>query len=194
MIVGLTGGIGSGKSTVANLFRKLGVPVYDSDKEAKLLMNTSDKIKKALVKLLGKESYIDGKLNRVYISNKVFTNPELLADLNAIVHPQVKKHFKAWCAQQNYKYLIQESALIFENKSQNNYDKIILVTAPLEIRVARVVKRDNSSKDAVLQRVNNQLLDSEKIDFSDFIIENIDIKSTTESIKKVHDQLLIYRE
>ena len=194
MIVGLTGGIGSGKSTVANLFRELGVPVYDSDKEAKLLMNTSDKIKKALVKLLGKESYIDGKLNRVYISNKVFTNPELLAELNAIVHPQVKKHFKEWCAQQNYKYLIQESALIFENKSQNNYDKIILVTAPLEIRVARVVKRDNSSKDAVLQRVNNQLLDSEKIDFSDFIIENIDIKSTTESIKKVHDQLLIYRE
>ena len=194
MIVGLTGGIGSGKSTVANLFRELGVPVYDSDKEAKLLMNTSDKIKKALVKLLGKESYIDGKLNRAYISDKVFTNPELLAELNAIVHPQVKTHFKAWCAQQNYKYLIQESALIFENKSQNNYDKIILVTAPLEIRVARVVKRDNSSKDAVLQRVNNQLLDSEKIDFSDFIIENIDIKSTTESIKKVHDQLLIYRE
>ncbi len=194
MIVGLTGGIGSGKSTVANLFRELGVPVYDSDKEAKLLMNTSDKIKKALVKLLGKESYIDGKLNRTYISDKVFTNPELLAELNAIVHPQVKIHFKAWCAQQNYKYLIQESALIFENKSQNNYDKIILVTAPLEIRVARVVKRDNSSKDAVLQRVNNQLLDSEKIDFSDFIIENIDIKSTTESIKKVHDQLLIYRE
>lgn len=190
MIVGLTGGIGSGKSTVANLFRELGVPVYDSDKEAKQLMKTSSAIKKAIIKLLGKESYTDGKLNRTYISNKVFTNPKLLAELNKIVHPEVKNHFKEWCAKQNHKYLIQESALIFENKSQANYDKIILVTAPLEIRIARVIERDNTSKESVLQRVNNQLLDSEKLKLADFIIENIDLEITAERIKDVHDQLV----
>gem|GEM_PF-1121598 len=156
---GLTGGIGSGKSTIAQIFRELGVPVYDSDKEAKLLMNTSKSLKKEIEKLLGKKAYRGNAINREYISNKVFKDDELLSRLNKIVHPEVKKHFKAWCVKQNSKYVVQESALIFENKSEGNYDKVILVTAPVSIRIARVVNRDSVPESSVLQRISSQLSD-----------------------------------
>jgi len=189
MIVGLTGGIGSGKSTVAAIFRELEVPVYDSDTEAKLLMNNSETIRKKIIQLLGTEAYHEAELNRSYIAKKVFSDTNLLQKLNEIVHPEVKKHFKAWNLNQNSKYVIQESALIFENKSATNYDKIILVTAPLDTRIQRVVKRDKSSENSVLKRIENQLPDSEKIDLADFIIENIDLKTTVESIKKIHDKI-----
>lgn len=190
MIVGLTGGIGSGKSTIAELFKELGVPVYDSDTEAKLLMNTSKSIRKAIIALLGKKAFKDDILNRSYISNKVFKDNELLERLNKIVHPEVKKHFENWILDQDVPYVIQETALIFENKNQDNYDKIILVTAPVEIRIARVIERDSVTENSILARINNQLTDVEKIDKADFIVENIDLKKTTESIKHIHDQLL----
>ncbi len=190
MIVGLTGGIGSGKSTVAKIFKRLGVPVYDSDKEAKLLMNTSKALRKAIENLLGEESYLKNELNREYIAKKVFNDKALLAKLNKIVHPEVKKHFKAWYVKQNYAYVVQESALIFENESQENYDKVVLVTAPISVRIDRVIKRDNIPESAVLTRVSNQLTDIEKIDLADYIIENIDLEVTFESIKDIHDQLL----
>lgn len=190
MIVGLTGGIGSGKSTIAELFKELGVPVYDSDTEAKLLMNTSKSIRKAIIALLGKKAFKDDILNRSYISNKVFKDNELLERLNKIVHPEVKKHFENWILDQDVPYVIQETALIFENKNQDNYDKIILVTAPVEIRIVRVIERDSVTENSILARINNQLTDVEKIDKADFIVENIDLKKTTESIKHIHDQLL----
>ncbi|GMN09111.1 dephospho-CoA kinase [Croceitalea sp. MTPC9] len=190
MIVGLTGGIGSGKSTVSQMFRELGVPVYDSDTEAKLLMNTSKSIKKAVIALLGKDSYVDGVLNRDYISNKVFKNEELLLKLNGIVHPEVKKHFMAWSVKQNTPYVIQETALIFENNAQGNYDKVILVTAPIEVRINRVVNRDKVSEGGVLRRISNQLTDSDKRPSSDYVIENIDIEATKKSVKDIHDQLV----
>jgi dephospho-CoA kinase len=190
MIVGLTGGIGSGKSTVAKMFKKLGVPVYDSDKEAKLLMNTSRTVREAIVDLLGEESYLKNRLNREYIAEKVFKDQVLLEKLNKIVHPEVKKHFKAWCVKQNYEYVVQESALIFENKSQENYDKVVLVTAPLSVRINRVIKRDNVSESSVLIRISNQLTDAEKLNLADYTVENIDLEATAESIKNIHDQLL----
>jgi dephospho-CoA kinase len=190
MIVGLTGGIGSGKSTIAQLFKELGVPVYDSDKEAKLLMNTSATLRKSIETLLGKKAYRENTLNREYISNKVFKDDELLSKLNEIVHPEVKKHFKAWCVKQNSKYVVQESALIFENKSEGNYDKVILVTAPVSVRIARVISRDSVPESAVLQRIDNQLSDDEKLNLADYVIDNIDLAKTTESIKSIHDQLL----
>ncbi|WP_350288283.1 dephospho-CoA kinase [uncultured Croceitalea sp.] len=190
MIVGLTGGIGSGKSTISSLFRALGVPVYDSDKEAKLLMNTSKSIRKAIIALLGKKAFMDDTLNRDYISGKVFKDNELLERLNKIVHPEVKKHFIKWSLEQDAPYVIQETALIFENKNQDNYDKIILVTAPVEIRIARVIERDSVTKSLILDRINNQLTDAEKMDRADFIVENINLKKTAENIKHIHDQLL----
>ena len=187
MIVGLTGGIGSGKSTIAQLFKELGVPVYDSDKEAKLLMNTSATLRKSIETLLGKKAYRENTLNREYISNKVFKDDELLSKLNEIVHPEVKK---AWCVKQSSKYVVQESALIFENKSEGNYDKVILVTAPVSVRIARVISRDSVPESAVLQRIDNQLSDDEKLNLADYVIDNIDLAKTTESIKSIHDQLL----
>lgn len=190
MIVGLTGGIGSGKSTIAKMFKKLGVPVYDSDKEAKILMNTSGTIKNAVINLLGEKSYIKDKLHRKYVAQKVFNDPALLEKLNKIVHPEVKKHFQEWRAKQSYHYVIQESALIFENKSQGNYDKIVLVTAPKPMRIARVVQRDNIPESEVLSRISNQLKDTVKRSSADYVIENIDLEVTAESIKNIHDQLL----
>jgi dephospho-CoA kinase len=177
---------------VAKMFTELSVPVYDSDKEAKFLMNTSKVIRKAIVNLLGEEAYLENQLNRKYIAQKVFTDQALLAKLNKIVHPEVKKHFEVWRMKQSYAYVVQESALIFENKSQENYDKVILVTAPLSVRINRVIKRDNVPESSVLNRISNQLTDAKKLDLADYVVENIDLASTAESIKDIHDQLLQY--
>lgn len=190
IIVGLTGGIGSGKSTVGSMFKKLGVPIYNSDLEAKNLMGRSKKIKKDIEALLGKGSYMDGEPNREYIAQKVFNDKLLLQDLNKIVHPAVRRHFKSWCQRQNAAYVIQEAAIIFENGMQERYDKIILVTAPKDIRIQRVMDRDGIPSEQVLARMDNQWPDSEKQKFSDFIIENVDLKATEGEVFRIHHKLL----
>lgn len=191
MIVGLTGGIGSGKSTVAKMFRKLGVPVYDSDHEAKVLMVTSPKVRDGLIKLFGEEIYDDeGNLNRKFIADKVFKDAALLQKLNAIVHPAVREHFLEWAAGQSTPYVIQETALIFENNAQDKYDQTILVTAPMEVRAHRVMARDGVDREAVLDRMRNQMTDDEKTDLAHFRIENIDLKSTKNKVKQLHAKLL----
>lgn len=190
MIVGLTGGIGSGKSTVAKMFRDLGVPVYDSDSEAKQLMVTSAKIKDAVTDLLGKGAYQKNVLDRSFVAEKVFNDPELLQKLNAIVHPAVKEHFLEWARGQSAPYVIQETALIFENGSQDQYDRTILVTAPLEMRLERVMKRDGVGPQAVLDRMKNQMDDSEKIDMAHFSIENLDLETTAERVKELHTKFM----
>ncbi|PCJ94056.1 MAG: dephospho-CoA kinase [Flavobacteriaceae bacterium] len=190
-VIGLTGGIGSGKTTVAKMFKALDVPVYNSDKEAKKLMKSSKKLRKAIVELLGKEAYKGKKLNKSYISNCIFTNKSLLQKLNKIVHPAVKKHFLTWIKKQNAPYVIQEAAIIFENSSENNYDKIVLVTAPQETRLARVVSRDGVSKEKAMNRMDNQWKDSVKVDRSDYVIENINLEDTKQDVFKTHKQLLM---
>ena len=190
MIVGLTGGIGSGKTTVAKMFHALGVPVYNSDIEAKKLMVTSEVLKVKIKELLGTESYIDHKLNRTYIADKIFTDPDLLAQLNAIVHPAVRQHFMSWVAQQKAAYIIQETAIIFENDTQNKFDKIILVTAPEKIRIARVTSRDAISTDKVKERIENQWPDQKKAALSDYVINNLELDKTTVLVAEIHKQLL----
>lgn len=190
IVIGLTGGIGSGKSTVAAMFQELGVPVYDSDKRAKFLMNTSEVINKQLVELLGKEAYVKGKLNRSYIAEKVFNDSELLAKLNNIVHPVVRQDFIDWTKNQESCYVIQETALLFENKSQELYDDVILVTAPKEVRIERVLGRDNSTREQVKARMNNQLDDEIKLELANFIIENTDLERTREKVLQVHASIL----
>ncbi|MDX1363571.1 dephospho-CoA kinase [Arenibacter latericius] len=192
-IIGLTGGIGSGKSTVATMFRDLGVPVYISDEEAKKLMNTSQSIKQNLIALFGTDSYKEGKLNRGFISKKVFNDPELLKRLNNIVHPEVRKHFTQWVAAQNSDYVIQEAAIIFENDSHDRYDQIILVTAPLETRIKRVMKRDGVTAEQVMERVKNQWEDNKKASLSHFVIENSDLKRTRAQVEEIHLKLLKIR-
>lgn len=189
-VVGLTGGIGSGKSTVSKMFLELGVPVYNSDERAKKLMNTSTEIKNQIIAFLGKESYHEEKLNRAYIAKKVFNDTTLLAQLNAIVHPVVREDFLKWTGEQEYCFVIQETALLFENNSQHLYDSIILVTAPKEERISRVVRRDNGTREQVIARMNNQMDDEEKLNLSDFVIENIDIERTRSIVLQVHAAII----
>ncbi|QXP53440.1 dephospho-CoA kinase [Cellulophaga sp. HaHa_2_1] len=190
MIVGLTGGIGSGKTTVAKMFHALGVPVYNSDIEAKKLMVTSEVLKVKIKELLGTESYTDHKLNRTYIADKIFTDPDLLAQLNAIVHPAVKEHFITWVGDQNSDYIIQETAIIFENNSQDKFDKIILVTAPESVRIQRVTSRDTISETKVKERIANQWADDKKAALSDFVINNLELDKTTVLVAEIHKELL----
>jgi len=189
-IVGLTGGIGSGKSTVARMFEELGVPVYYSDDEAKKLMNTSDHIKEGLMAVFGQKSFENGKLNRSYIAALVFNDEEKLKKLNSIVHPEVKRNFKKWLRDQSASYAIQENPLIFENNSQDDFDLIITVTAPKKIRIQRVMERDGLSENQVLARVNNQLEDQLKINASHFVITNESLKDTKLQVQAINEAIL----
>lgn len=189
-IVGLTGGIGSGKSTIAEMFRQLNVPVYDSDKEAKTLMVTSKELRKDITQLLGKEAYKDDVLNRAFIAEKVFKDPKMLEMLNAIVHPAVRKDFLEWARKKSVPYVIQETALIFENEGQDKYDYTILVTAPEDVRLQRVMERDGATEEQILQRMANQMADKEKIPLTDFIVENMELGTTEKKVKELHAKLL----
>ncbi|MBJ2172761.1 dephospho-CoA kinase [Aureibaculum sp. A20] len=188
--VGLTGGIGSGKTTVVNFFKELGVPVYIADIEAKELMNTSKSIQKKLIKVFGSQAYINGKLNRPFLAQLVFNDEEKLKAINNIVHPKVAKHFSKWLQQQNAPYCIQENAIIFENNKADDFDFIISVTAPKDIRIERVLKRDSSSKSEIMARINNQWDQAKKNELADFVIDNITLTDTKNQVKKIHETLL----
>jgi len=189
-IVGLTGGIGSGKTTVANYFKALNVPVYIADVQAKALMNRSKVIKRKLIKLFGDEAYVDNTLNKPFIASQIFSNQDLLKKMNALVHPKVAKHFSNWVKKQNAPYVISEVAIIFENGSQGKYDYIITVVAPEQTRLNRVIKRDNSSEAKVKAIMNNQWTDQQKTEHSDFVINNTDLKDTKLQVKNIHSKLL----
>ncbi len=189
-IIGLTGGIGSGKSTVAHFFMELGVPVYIADSHAKKIMDYPDTIRE--VQMIFDQNVIleSGKLDRKKIASIVFNNPEKLKQLNAIIHPKVNQDFKEWLKKnEDYSYIIKEVAIIFETQSEKHFDKIILVTAPEDLRIERVSKRDNISKEQVLERIQNQLPDSVKIKKSDFIIHNISIDAVKQEVRKLHQTL-----
>ena len=190
-VVGLTGGIGSGKTFVSELFSKLGVPVYISDKKAKKLMHTDKKLIHSITKLFGKKAYVNNNLNREYIASKVFTDKKLLEKLNAIVHPAVANDFNKWKAKQNSKFVIKEAAILFETGSYKTCDKIILVTAPEAIRIERVRKRDNVTERTVKDRMNNQWPDNQKKMLSDYVINNINRKETEDIVLKINESLKI---
>ncbi|WP_054850707.1 dephospho-CoA kinase [Olleya sp. ITB9] len=189
-IIGLTGGIGSGKTTVANFFKTLGVPIYIADTEAKALMNRSKIIKRKLIKLFGEQAYIDDKLNKPFVASQIFSNQDLLQQMNAIVHPKVAKHFANWVKKQSTAYVISEAAILFENGSYKKYDYIITVVAPKEVRLKRVLKRDSSSKEKVEAIMNNQWSDNQKIELSDFVINNTNLETTKLEVGKVHKKIL----
>lgn len=173
--VGITGGIGSGKSTVSKIFELLGVPVYNADERAKILMNTDEEIIEKIKNLLGEESYDnEGKLNRKYIASIVFNSKDKLRRLNEIVHPAVKRDFEKWVKanEGKYDYVLKEAALLFETGSYKDLDYTILVSAPEEMRINRVMKRDNVDRESVLARMRNQLDEDKKIEMADVIILN----------------------
>ena len=188
--VGLTGGIGSGKTTVAKAFEALGIPIYIADDEAKSLMNTSKVIKRKLIALFGEVAYKDNKLNRPYLAKAIFNDKALLEKMNAIVHPKVGKHFIKWKNKQKAAYVIKEAAILFENGSYKNYDYIITVTAPEKTRIERVLKRDNASVDKVKAIIANQWQDEEKVKLSDFVIVNTNLETTKKEVLNTHTKLL----
>ncbi|MBW2961182.1 dephospho-CoA kinase [Mesonia aestuariivivens] len=191
MIVGLTGGIGSGKTTVAKMFEALQVPIYVADERAKYLMENSETIHQELIQLFGKEVLDKKKLpNRKFIASKVFHDKKLLDQLNTIIHPRVAKDFNSWLLKQTSTYVIYEAAIIFEKNIQNRFDYVILVTAPKEQKIKRVLKRDNATEGEVKARMNNQLADIEKIKLANFVIDNTDLKVTKQHVLSLHHTLL----
>ena len=188
-LFGLTGGIGSGKSTVAGIFTTLGIPVYESDIRAKHLMNTNDDLRKKIVNLFGPEAYSSNlELNRSWIADRVFSDRVLLKQLNAIVHPAVHDDLWEWSAQPEQRsspYLIQESAILFEEDLTGRLNGIILVVASEEIRISRVMERDTVTRDDVLNRMKHQWPDERKIPLSDYIIYNDKDRSLINQAKEI---------
>ena len=185
-IIGLTGGIGSGKSTVANYIASKGIPVYIADEEAKKLMDSKVIIKK--IQAIFEESILtnEGNLDRKKIASIVFNSPEKLVELNNIVHPEVKKHFTNWVKKQkNHPFVVKEVAILFETKGNLACDKVIMITAPEEIRIERAMKRDNVDRESILNRIKNQLPEAEKIKMSDFVVSNTVLKNTFTEIDKI---------
>ena len=185
-IIGLTGGIGSGKSTVASYIASKGIPVYIADDEAKKIMERED-IKQKIQNLFA-ESILnsDNSLNRKKIADFVFKNPEKLKELNAIVHPEVQLHFTNWVkSHENYPFIVKEVAILFETGGNKACDKVILITAPEEVRINRAMSRDNLTKEEILVRISNQYSDEKKKKMSDFIVDNIDLNDTFLKIDKI---------
>ena len=190
MRVGLTGGIGSGKTTVAGYFQELGVPVYNSDQRARELMEGDKALRSAISGLLGEEAYGEAGLDRGYIASRVFKDKALLQQLNHLVHPAVRRDFRNWAKQQKAPYVLQEAAILFENGAYKEFDRMILVTAPRELRIRRVMERDAVPRESVVARMANQWETSKKIPLADYVIENTDLENTRLQVGRIHDELV----
>ena len=189
ILVGLTGLMGSGKSTVLLMFKEFGAAVYNADTEAKLLMH-SPALRQEIELLFGKIAYVDEKLNRKYISKVVFDDPVKLKQLNSIVHPAVKIHFENFAANSKADCVVYESALLFQSSLKSLFDFIVVVTAPVEERILRIMKRDNSNKEAIEKRLAHQKITVNELEQADFIIENVAINSTRLSVKNIYSFIL----
>ena len=188
--VGVTGGIGSGKTTVCMVFETLGVPVYYADRQAKLLMNTDSELKAAITGYFGNGIYCDGTLDSRKLAEIVFNDKTALEKLNSLVHPAVASDFDYWLAKQTSKYVIEEAAIIFESNIAHRFDKIIVVTAPDDIRIERVCIRDRVTPENVRERMKNQWTDDKKIALADYVICNDNIRHITYQILKIHRQII----
>jgi dephospho-CoA kinase len=184
--IGVTGGIGSGKSLICGLFHKLGAPIYQADDRAKWLMHNNQKIKRAVIRLFGEEAYLNNELNRPHISAIAFSNIDLLQQLNKVVHPQVSKDFFTWSAAQQFPYIIKEAALLFESGTYMELDAIVTINAPKSERIRRTVLRDKSTKDAVIKRINSQMPDEIKIANADFCIDNDGLTPLLPQVMHLH--------
>ncbi|MEA3452339.1 MAG: dephospho-CoA kinase [Bacteroidota bacterium] len=184
--IGLTGGIGSGKTTVAKIFETLKIPVYYADTEAKKILNDNISVKKQIIKTFG-NIYSENIIDKKKLAYIVFNNTKKLAELNSIVHPAVNIHFKKWCKEkENYNYTIKEAAILFESGAYKKMDKIINVYAPVDIRIKRVCLRDNVKKEDVLNRINNQFDDKKRIELSDFIVHNYNEHMIIHQVLSIH--------
>jgi dephospho-CoA kinase len=188
--IGLTGGIGSGKSTVAQIFEVLGIPVFYADTETRKMMNEDEELKQLIIKNFGNDSYKDGSLNRSYISSIVFNNSEKLELLNSLTHPAIKQNGEKWMQEQTTAYAIHEAALIFEAGVSERLDYVIGVTAPQALRIKRVMDRDNVTREEVLKRISRQIEEDIKMKLCDFVIINDEQQLLLPQVLKLHEELI----
>ena len=187
--VGITGGIGSGKSTVCAILAEFGVAVYDSDSRAKRLMNEDNTLRERLVERFGSEVYCAEGLNRMYLAERVFGKPEELKALNAIVHPAVMDDFDRWALEQESSYVVLESAILFEASLDRRVDVSVAVMAPEELRIERAMQRDGAQREQIVARMNNQISDEERVERAKYTIVNIDIDNLRSDVEQLHRRL-----
>ena len=188
--IGLTGGIGAGKTTVAHIFEVLGIPIYFADDAAKKLMNENENLRQEIIKNFGSESYVDGKLNRRFLAEAIFSDSKKTLLINSIIHPATLADAEKWFHEQQGPYALKEAALIFEANAENNLDLVIGVSSPLEIRLQRVMKRDGITLEAVEKRMQHQMEENKKMERCDFIIFNNDKDLLIPQVISIHENLL----
>ena len=189
--VGLTGGIGSGKTTIANLFAlHFSIPIYIADTKAKELVANNKHLQQEIVTLLGEEAFVEGRYNTAFVAQEVFSNKEKLDKLNAIIHPYVQQDFLQWKRSQQAPYVIKEAAILFESGSYRDCDFIIMVTAPLEERIKRVMLRDKIDRETVEKRIKNQWNDENRIKLPTFFVDNRDFSRNLDKIQTIHCKIM----
>lgn len=188
--IGLTGGIGSGKSTVAKVFETLGIPVYYADDAAKKLMNTDEELKASIIRHFGEAAYSNNELDRKYLASIVFSNKEKLELLNSLTHPATIRDAEQWMNRQTTPYAIKEAALLFESGAAAHLDKVIGVYAPQPIRIKRVMERDNLPAEEILKRINRQIDEEMKMKLCDYVISNNEQELVIPQVLKLHEQFI----
>lgn len=189
--VAICGGIGSGKSTVCQMFAERGIALYDSDSRAKMLMNESVSLREALIAVFGEGCYVDGELNRPYLAQRVFGSEQELAKLNSIVHPAVKEDFLRWTEEQEGDYCILESAILFESGFDKLVDKTVAVLAPMSLRIERAMQRDGASREQVEARIRAQMSDDELVARADFSIVNIHLEDVEKDVAELNHRFKV---
>ncbi|MDG2465303.1 MAG: dephospho-CoA kinase [Crocinitomicaceae bacterium] len=190
LLIGITGGIGSGKSLVAKILETLKYPVFYSDSEAKNIVRSNDEVQNEIIRIFGPEAYLQGEYNRPFVAEKVFANQELLTQLNQLIHPAVRAAFDEFCDKSKAEIVFNEAAILFETGTYKSFDAVILVCSPEKLRVERLMKRDNASKEEIQARMNKQWSDDKKKKLTNLIIEN-DEKSSI--LEQIHEILTIIR-
>jgi len=188
--VGITGGIGSGKTTVINIFKTLGIPVFDADTAAKIAMHENEEVKNKIIELFGEAAYVNDELNRKYISGIVFNDALKLEQLNAIVHPVTIAMAEEWMQQQTSAYVLKEAAILFESGAAAGLDYVIGVYAPQHLRIQRAMQRDNVTREEVLKRMAKQIDEHMKMKLCDFVITNDEQQMLIPQVLQVHEKLL----
>ena len=187
--IGVTGGIGTGKTTVCTIFKKIGIPIFNADDQSKILLKKNENVISKIIKVFGDNILDKKKIDTKKLGHIVFTNKQKLIELNNILHPRVIEKFDNWLLEQDSKYIIKESALLFESNTYKNLDKIILIQSPLKLRIKRVCSRDNRTKNEVSKIIKNQLKQSEYIKLVDYIISNNEKTLITPQVMAIHKQL-----
>jgi dephospho-CoA kinase len=190
MKIGITGGIGAGKTSVCRVFNVLGIPVFYADTEARTIMDMDSNVKSKIISITGKDLFAGGSLDRAELAKMIFTDKNLLNKVNDIVHPVVVNQFLIWADSQDAPYVIIETAIIFESGTSKLVDKIITVIAPEEERIERVIQRNDLTREQVLDRIRNQMNDDERLKQSDYVIDNSENEMIIPVILKIHDELL----